>query len=134
MITMFDKLERWSLLIIIFSIIVFNSCGLSDDPMSESNVYDIADLESGCELNTDKLNKILDEDITKDINCLKDNIDQYVQFVRRKDPQYIEESELKQFINKLSPFFISIVIRYIIKLTCLVLYDKILSINKNMKT
>ena len=100
---MFDKLERWSLLIIIFSIIVFNSCGLSDDPMSESNVYDIADLESGCELNTDKLNKILDEDITKDINCLKDNIDQYVQFVRRKDPQHIEESELKQFINKFFP-------------------------------
>ena len=64
----------------------FISCGLSDDPPQDAGVYDLDNLNGGCELNTERLNKILEEDVSKDIYCLESNLDQFVQFVRRENP------------------------------------------------
>lgn len=81
----------------------FISCGLSDDPPQDAGVYDLDNLNGGCELNTERLNKILEEDVSKDINCLESNLDQFVQFVRRENPNFIGRLELNRFIDKFFP-------------------------------
>jgi hypothetical protein len=79
------------------------SCGLSDDAPADSGVFDLDNLNGGCELNTENLNKILDEDVSQDIKCLETNLDQFVQFVRRENPNYIGRIELNRFIDKFFP-------------------------------
>lgn len=79
------------------------SCGLSDDPPADAGVFDLDNLNGGCDLNTENLNNILAEDVSKDINCLETNLDQFVQFVRRDNPDYIGRLELNKFIDKFFP-------------------------------
>jgi len=87
----------------ILSGFLLSSCGLNDDAPADSGVYDLGNLNGGCELKTEKLNLILEEDIAKDINCLEQNLDQFVQFVRREDSNYIGRLELNRFIDKFFP-------------------------------
>lgn len=74
------------------------SCG--DEPLEDQGVLDISDLQEICPIDSKKLEKILDEDVSKEIACLNDNLDQFVTFVKRKDPNYIHVDELKKFVNK----------------------------------
>jgi hypothetical protein len=80
-----------------------SSCGLSDDAPVDANVYDLGNLNGSCELNTEALNNILSQDVMTDINCLEDNLNQFVDFVRRENPNYIGRLELTQFIEKFFP-------------------------------
>ncbi len=91
------------------------SCGLSDDPPQDSGIYDLGNLEGGCELNTEQLNLILEENIVSDINCLETTLDQFVQFVRRDDPNFITRQELGKFVDKFFPEE-KVLIRNILKL------------------
>lgn len=79
------------------------SCGLSDDPPQDSGIYDLGNLQGGCELNTEQLEKILEENIVADLNCLETTLDQFVQFVKREDPRFINRQELGQFVDKFFP-------------------------------
>lgn len=78
--------------------VLFNSCG--DEPLSDQGVLDISDLQEICPIDSKRLEKILDEDVSQEISCLKDNLDQFVTFVKRKNPEYIEIEELKKFVNR----------------------------------
>jgi hypothetical protein len=84
-------------------VLMASSCGLNDDPPADSGVYDIGNLQGGCELNTENLEKILEQNITADINCLETTLDQFVQFVRRDDPRFIARNDLSQFVDKFFP-------------------------------
>lgn len=102
----FSKKSKWRVsisLTAIFLSLTFASCGLSDDPPQDAGVYDLGNLNGGCELNTENLNEILDRDVSKDINCLESNLDQFVQFVRRDDPTVIGRLELNKFMDKFFP-------------------------------
>lgn len=90
-------------LIAFFMSLSFFSCGLGDDAPEDAGVYDLGNLDGGCELNTENLHKIIDQDVTKDIDCLKANLDQFVQFVRREDANYIGRAELNRFTDKFFP-------------------------------
>lgn len=79
------------------------SCGLNDEAPNDTGVYDLSNLNSSCELDTEKLSKLLEQDVSKDIDCLQSQIDQFVQFVRRDNPNVIERSDLNQFIAKFFP-------------------------------
>lgn len=79
------------------------SCGLGDDAPQDAGVYDLGNLNGGCELNTDNLHDILTADVSKDIDCLKANLDQFVQFVRREDANFIGRQELNRFTDKFFP-------------------------------
>ena len=76
------------------------SCGLGDDKPEDLGVYDIGNFESSCDLNTERLTSILEENILSDINCLETNLNQFVDFVRREDPNFIHREELEKFVNK----------------------------------
>ncbi len=79
------------------------ACGLSDEPPKDSGVYNIEELDSSCELNTKALKNILTHDISADINCIEDQLNQFIVLVRQEDPNYISESNLVKFIGKFFP-------------------------------
>ncbi|MCR9206112.1 MAG: hypothetical protein NXH75_16130 [Halobacteriovoraceae bacterium] len=81
----------------------FFSCGLGDDAPEDTGIYDLGNLDGGCELKTENLHNILDQDVSKDIDCLKANLDQFVQFVRREDSNFIGRVELNRFTDKFFP-------------------------------
>jgi hypothetical protein len=83
--------------------LVLSSCGLGDKGVEDQLVYDIGQLQQTCELNTERLSKILETEITKDIACLENNIDQFVRYVRRENPAYVSRAELERFVNKFFP-------------------------------
>ncbi|MCP4912048.1 MAG: hypothetical protein GY909_02925 [Oligoflexia bacterium] len=78
-------------------------CGIGDKDPEDLGVFDIGELGSGCQLNTEKLAKILDEDISEDINCLESNINQFTDFVRRENENFISRTELQKFIIRFFP-------------------------------
>jgi len=82
---------------------LLSSCGMNDDAPADAGVYDIGNLNGGCELDTEALNNILSQDVMTDINCLEDNLNQFVSFVRRENPDYIGRFELTKFIQKFFP-------------------------------
>lgn len=87
-----------SALLLLASMALFTSCG--DEPLSDQGVLDISDLQEICPIDSKRLEKILDEDVSKEISCLRENLDQFVTFVKRKDPNYIHVDELKRFVNR----------------------------------
>lgn len=89
------------ILLLLASMVLFNSCG--DEPLSDQGVLDISDLQEICPIDSKKLEKILDEDVSKEITCLEDNLKQFVTFVKRQNPDYIHVDELKKFINRFFP-------------------------------
>ena len=84
-------------------LIPFSSCGVNDEKPQGANVYELEDLQSTCELNTEALKDILEKNIGNDINCLESNLDQFVDFVRRADSKHIERTELSKFLIKFFP-------------------------------
>lgn len=83
-----------------FMLLMFFSCGMTEDDKVSSEVYDIGELETNCKLNGDNFHNILKSDIRADINCLGDSLEQFADMVRRKDPKYINRQELETFINR----------------------------------
>lgn len=95
-----NKIFKWPLLA---SLILLAGCGLGDKPTDDLFILDLGKLQTSCELNTGNLSKILEEDVRKDIICLENNLDQFVQFVRREDSRYISRQELERFVTKFFP-------------------------------
>ncbi|MBT3585638.1 MAG: hypothetical protein HN509_12100, partial [Halobacteriovoraceae bacterium] len=81
------------------------SCGVKDEVNPDLEVFDIEEAGAGpnCKFDTAKLAKILEEDIHGEIKCLEANLDNFVKFVRRENPNYISLSELKSFIQRFFP-------------------------------
>lgn len=97
------NLSRKIIGFLIFSLLCLSSCGLNDEKPADADVYDLSNLEGSCELNTDALTDILEKDIKKDIDCLESNLNQFVDFVRRADSNFITRTELSKFIIKFFP-------------------------------
>tara|TARA_Y100000590_G_scaffold470775_1_gene670341 strand:- start:153238 stop:155385 length:2148 start_codon:yes stop_codon:yes gene_type:complete len=90
------KILRIFLLLI--SVILVHSCG--DEPLSDQGVMDLSDIQQICAIDAKRLEKILDEDVSRDIRCLNENLNQFVTFVRRADERYIHINELKRFVDR----------------------------------
>ena len=55
--------------------------------------------EQTCQLNFDNISNIFSENISKDIDCLEKNFEDYIKVVRKSDERYIEYGELKRFVQ-----------------------------------
>ncbi len=95
--------SKYIILLATLCLLPLSSCGLNDEKPADAGVYDLGNLEGSCELNTEALKKILEDDITADIECLEANLNQFVDFVRRADEKYITRQELSKFIIKFFP-------------------------------
>lgn len=82
---------------------LLGSCGLIKDEKEVTEYYDIGGLESGCKLSGDQFHDILNKDIETDIKCLEDSLQQFADYVRRENPNYIKRQELEKFINRFFP-------------------------------
>lgn len=103
-------------LAVLCSLIAFTSCGLGDSADEGLEVFDLGQLEGTCEFDTEKLGKILDEKIDVEIDCLESNLEKFVDFVRRKDPRYVERGELQRFIDKFFPANQNLTVKELLKL------------------
>jgi len=84
-------------------IVVLSGCGLVKDEKEVTEFYDIGGLETGCKLSGDQFHKILEENIDTDIKCLESSLNQFADYVRRENPEYIKRAELEKFINRFFP-------------------------------
>ncbi len=81
-----------------------SSCNMvGEAPIPDQDVYDLSKLKGSCNLNAERFKKILDEDISKDIDCLKSNFNQFIDFVKLDDPNVIAQHELLKFVHRFFP-------------------------------
>ncbi|MBT6326573.1 MAG: hypothetical protein HOJ35_11435, partial [Bdellovibrionales bacterium] len=91
-------------LIIVCTCLLIFSCGLTkDSPDEEAQTLGLNSIETSCSSKELRPHLILEQDISEDINCLEQGINQYTQIVRRKENSYILLSSLQKFINKFFP-------------------------------
>lgn len=84
-------------MLLFFSVItLFHSCG--DKPLEDQGILNLSGLQQVCPIDAEKLAQILDEDISKEISCLEDNLNHFVNFVKRDDPNFVHIEELKKFV------------------------------------
>jgi hypothetical protein len=86
----------------LFLAILTSSCGfLSDEPVENQDLYNSREpLGPSCELDPDRLSRILDEDVSDQIHCLRENFLQFSRFVITQDPDRITQNDLSLFIQK----------------------------------
>lgn len=81
-----------------------SGCFFNDAPEGkDESVFIVERLQDSCEIDSDKLAKILTEDVTAEINCVEAKLNQFAKYVRRSDARYINKSELTRFITKFFP-------------------------------
>ena len=59
--------------------------------------------EQTCNMDAERIKKILDEYIIADLDCIEINLAQFTDFVRRENQDYINRAELEKFILKFFP-------------------------------
>ncbi len=82
------------------SVCFFISCGMVKDESLDNSVYDLEALTPACPIDTQRLAKILDEDLKVEIDCLETNIFKFADFVKRNNQKEIRKEELAKFVNK----------------------------------
>lgn len=76
------------------------SCGIVKDDALDNSVYNLEELGPACPVETHQLAKILDEDISRSIDCLESNLIKFTEFVKLSDSKFIQRAELEKFVNK----------------------------------
>lgn len=91
-------LAPWALLC---SLVFTSSCGFTDDkPLNNQSVYQTEELKSSCKVNGDKLKDFTRLVIPEEITCIEKSLEQYLQLVKTKNPNSINEKELNLFISR----------------------------------
>ncbi|MCP4915055.1 MAG: hypothetical protein GY909_18195 [Oligoflexia bacterium] len=76
------------------------SCGIVKDEAPDTETFNLEGLGPACPIETSNLAKILDEDISRSLDCLEDNLIKFTQFVRLQDSKEVKRVELEKFVNK----------------------------------
>lgn len=80
------------------------SCGyFNDEPVENTDTFRTERLETTCKLEASSFHKILEEDISSQINCLEENLTNFTKYVRRENRDSISEKELKAFVARFFP-------------------------------
>lgn len=87
---------------VILTTLAFTSgCGFTEDkPISNQSVYQTEELKSTCKVNGDKLKEFTSMLIPDEITCIEKSLEQYLQLVKTKNPNSINEQELNLFISR----------------------------------
>lgn len=91
-------LALWALL---SSLFFTSGCGFTDDkPISNQSIYQTEELKTSCKVNGDKLKDFTRLVIPEEITCIERSLEQYLQLVKTKNPNSINEQELNLFISR----------------------------------
>jgi hypothetical protein len=95
------SLNRALALILIFSNLLFVSCGyISDKPPENLDVYRSEQLQA-CKVDIDKLGEIFKQNQEKQIKCLMENFIQYTRYVKSSSPDTVNQNEIGDFVKKI---------------------------------
>ena len=90
--------------ILLFCMFALSGCFFNDTPEADNeSTFIVERLEDSCEIDSDKLAKILTEDVTAEIECVGAKLNQFAKYVRRTDSRYINKDEISRFITKFFP-------------------------------
>lgn len=96
-----NDLLRPHLIIISIFCLLLASCGyFSDEPIPGSEVYENGQMTTACNLDTDELELILEQDVEYQIKCLEAHFKDFIKFVRVENRQYVTEHELGTFVRR----------------------------------
>lgn len=82
---------------------LFLITGCLDDQAPLKDQVQGGTFEQTCNMDAERIKRILDEYIIADLDCIEINLAQFTDFVRRRDEKYIHREELAQFIVKFFP-------------------------------
>ena len=85
----------------IILLLMLSSC--LDDVAPVKDQVEGGTFEQTCNMDAERIKKILDEYIIGDLDCIEINLEQFTDFVRRENDNYINRSELERFILKFFP-------------------------------
>lgn len=92
-------MRQMPVLFILMISMLFSSCG-DLFMQSQNGNGQISGIQTAtCPLETKAFAKILEEDISNDINCLKDKLDLFVSLVKTDRPGFISQKTLKTFVT-----------------------------------
>ncbi len=92
---------QFTLHCLLASLLFASGCGFTEDkPISNQSVYQTDELKSSCKVNGDKLKDFTRQVIPEEITCIEKSLEQYLQLVKTKNPNSINEKELNLFISR----------------------------------
>ena len=95
-----NKLLILRTFLIVTQLLIFASCGfVEDDPVAGTAVLEVSDLESDCEVDTERIKNIFSEDVKADIVCIEQQLDLF-RYVRRQNQDLLTKPDIEKFIRQ----------------------------------
>jgi len=80
--------------------VLIASCGyIEDDPVKDSRLFVSDELSAGCKIDTDRIKNMFEENIKRDLECVRTQLDKF-KFVRSVNPELLSESDIQKFVRK----------------------------------
>jgi len=84
-------------------IFIFSLTSCLNDVAPVKDQVEGGTFEQTCNMDAERIKKILEEYIVADLDCIEINLSQFTDFVRRENESYINRGELERFILKFFP-------------------------------
>ncbi len=98
---MYNHMKLLEKLKILGLCLFMTGCGyFSDEPVPDAGTYSSEKLANSCEINVEELTQILEKDVHEQIDCLEQNLMNFTKYVRRENPDSVNDSELGGFIRR----------------------------------
>jgi len=94
---------RSFLTILLFTLTLLSGCGFVSDKKEQELNLQVQNIGTSCEINEDRITKLFSQKVTQDIECLEENLQQFIKYVKREDKSYIAKDELSAFVRKFFP-------------------------------
>ncbi|EQC43751.1 hypothetical protein [Bacteriovorax sp. Seq25_V] len=93
-------LKNRTLLTIILTLFMLAGCGyVEDNPVKDSRILVVGDLQSGCKIDTDRIKKMFEELVTEELNCIESQLEKF-KYVKTDNREILTEADLQRFITK----------------------------------
>jgi hypothetical protein len=91
------------LMIHLFVLTLLCGCGFINDKKSDELAQQVPNISASCEIDEERITKIFSQKVTQDIDCLEENLWQFIKYVKREDKGHIAKDELAAFVRKFFP-------------------------------
>jgi len=79
---------------------MLTGCGyVEDNPVKDSRILVVGDLQSGCKIDTDKIKKMFEEIVTEELNCIESQLEKF-KYVKTDNREVLTEADLQRFVTK----------------------------------
>lgn len=80
--------------------LLISSCGfIDDDPVEGADIAEYDGISSSCKIDTDRIKKLFEINIEKDLNCVQDTLNKF-KYVESRDKRYFFREDIVNFVSK----------------------------------